>query len=353
MAKTDEPYRISAEQLLTKTRNRNILKLTLSADIALEGGIPLGSTVLVGGSPKTGKTTVCLQYAANAQRDFGCKVFMYPIEGRFTHKVLEQTRNIKTDIDSFEVIMPPAITDKDGEVVGYKKQSAEKWWEIIGETIVENPNSVHIVDSIANMAPEKEVSEGMGYQSRGRKCQLESEFCRKYGDAIVANNVTLFLLAQIQANTSGYGSPYQIKVGNQIQHQADIILFTRKIEKYAPDSNGKIVGHYTIYEILESALGAPFGELKLPLKYGYGIDDIQDIMTHALTWDIIKKSASWYVLPFEGSDEEGFTYNPESTSIKIQGENKLRNWLFLNEDCKKIIESKVREQIFGTETTDA
>ena len=225
MAKEDEPYRISATQLFEDNKNREIVTLCLSADIALGGGIPRGCTVLIAGKPKSGKTTLCLQFAANAQKKYKCKVFIFPIEGRMSSLVLNQIQGL--DKDNVEIVNPPAIFDKDGKVLGFKKLPSEKWFELIGNCIQEHPGCVIIVDSLANMSSEKEQSEDMGFQDRGGRNKLEAEFCRKYGNLIIPNRCIVFLITQIQANTSGFGAPMIAKVGNQMKHQADVMLICK------------------------------------------------------------------------------------------------------------------------------
>jgi RecA/RadA recombinase len=354
--KTDKAYRISAQQLIDESKSRQIIPCTLSFDIGLGGGIPLGATVVIAGKSKSGKSTSSLQFGANAQNLYGCKIFYFNIEGRLTDLVLKQIQGIQLDKDHFEVVMPPPIYDTKDKLVGYTKWSAERWWDEIGQCIINNPNSIIIVDSIAALSTEKETSESMGYQDRGGRNKIEAEFCRKYGDLVVPSRVTLFLISQIQANTSGYGPPLQAKVGNAVKHLADVNMFCKNTEKWKPDAQGRILGHDIIYAVEASALGPPHMEMKVPLRYGYGIDNIQDVVTHALTWNIIVRGGAWYKLPFLEKDDK-FEYIDisgmsedeldESGVVKIQGEMATRNWFLVHPDQLKIVEKLIRDKIFG------
>lgn len=347
---TGEFYKISAKQLYETTSKRKVIPLTLSADVGLGGGIPVGCTVLIGGKPKLGKTTMSLQYAANAQNLYGMKVFFFNAEGRLTKHVLSQIQNIKLDAEWFQVINSPALIDKDGEVVGFKKWPAHRWWDELGKCITENPNCVIIFDSIAALSSEKELSEEMGYQDRGGKNKLESEFQRKYGDVIVPNRVTLFLLTHIQANTSGYGPSQQAKVGNSIRHMADVMLFGQNFEKW-PEEGGRINGHNMNYTVEASALGPPFMKLEIPLRYGYGIDITKDLITHAINWEIIKKGGAWYTMPFTQVAEDKFEVcDPDSEDVKpvkLNGENGIRNWLLVRPEQMAALDKMVRAKVFG------
>lgn len=339
----EESYEVSLSQLIEDTKSRSVITCTLSADIGLGGGIPLGCTVLVGGKPKLGKTTSVLTYAANAQRQFGSEVYLFPAEGRLTNQTISQVQGL--DLEKTKVIKPPAIYDKSDKVIGHKKWHAQQWWDALGKVISNTNRSVIVLDSISNLSTEKEQSEGMGYQGRGDMQKLEAQFCRSFGDLIIANQITVFLIAQIQANTSGYGAPIQIKAGNAIKHQADIIMIGKKIETWG-ESSGRILGHDMVYNVECSALGPPFVEIKIPLRYGFGIDCAKDIITHAITWEIIKKGGAWFTLPFVENDGK-LEYSEDSDErIKVQGEEQIRNWMLVHPDQLKKLESVIREKVF-------
>lgn len=352
MAKIDinVPYEVSAKQVLEDTDNRKIIPLTLSADIGLSGGIPLGGTILFGGRAKSGKTTMILQWIAYAQKLYKAKAFFFPVEGRLTGQTMKQVRGLNTD--DLTVVRPQPIEDKTGKIIGYHKWNAQQWWKAIGEKIVNYPGSIIIVDSLSALSSEKEQSEGMGYQGRGDTQKLEAQFCRMYGDLIIPNNVTLILIAQVQANTSGYGPPLQIKAGNSISHQADVKLFCKSFTKWKENSDGKVLGQDIHLTVETSAFGAPFIDVDVPLRYGYGIDNIKDVITNAINWDIIKAAGAWYQLPFVEQDGK-LVYTEETPAdgklVKIQGEQEVWNILSnpKNAAALEVLENKVRGLVLG------
>lgn len=349
-----EMYKVTAEQFYAIRKARKNIPCTLSSDIGLGGGIPLGSTVVVGGKPKAGKTTYVLQNAANAQRLYGSDVFFFPIEGRLTNQTMEQIQGL--DKNKVFVIMPPAIK-KGGEIIGHQKWYAEQWFSAIGKTILDNRNAILIVDSIANMSSEREVTGGIGTQTRGEAQKVESQFCRIYGDAIIQNNNTVFFITQIQANTSGYGPALQMKCGNHIKHQADVVLFCKSTEKWAPEgSTGKINGHDINMTVETSGIGPPYVDIEIPLRFGYGIDKINDVINHAVTWGYIKKDGAWYTVPFSGENNDFIEEIPaEIEKIKeiglyrFQGKEKLWYWFADQKNAKALdqLENAIRKKILG------
>jgi hypothetical protein len=182
----------------------------------------------------------------------------------------------------------------------------------------------------------------MGTQDRGLRQKLEAQFCRKYGELITANDIVFFVITQIQANTSGYGAGIQAKMGNSIRHQADINILARASE-FILDSNENKIGHNIVFKVECSAMGKPQLEMKIPLRYGYGIDDERDIMDHAITWGLIKKASSWFTTYF---DENG-NLNEGVEGKKIQGENSLYNYLLTNRNALDQLDAKLRQMLLN------
>lgn len=340
-------YSFSADQLVESASTQDILNTTLSIDIALGGGIPYGSTVLLGGRPKAGKSTLALSYAADGQNRFNSKVFYFDVEGRLKPHIFKQIPGIKTDKESLEVLQNPPTLDDKGNPLGHAKQSAEIWWEDIGKTIQNHPRSIMIVDSIASLSSDKEISEGTGYQGRGMEQKLQAQFCRQYGDLIGANGIVLFLLTQIQANTSGYGESMQMKVGNAIKHQADTIIFAKGIRKWEKEGDGKVYGHDINCYIEHSAIGYPHTSVDVPLRYGEGFDVIKDLVTYGQQTGLIKTAASWIYLPYKESEngELSFVEDVTKECVKVHGAESARNWLSVRPEQRKELTSKLSERL--------
>jgi RecA/RadA recombinase len=339
MADKEKPYRASGQEVIDLRAQRGILKCTPAADIGF-GGIKRGGIVTIGGKSGIGKTTLALQYAANAQNQFGAKVFFFPVEGRFNDSTFKQVRGIKLDINSFEVVAPPAMM-KDGRVVGHKKWNANQWWTVIGDTIAENPECVVIVDSISTLTSEREQAEGMGYQGRGDLQKSDAQFTRLYGDVTVPNGSIVFLLTQVQANTSGYGPPIIIKLSNSLYHQSDIVLQGKSVEKWK-EEDGRIRGHNMVYTVIKNANSNPYNDVSIPLRFGYGIDVPKDVVDHCVLLNTIVREGAWYTLPFYVTDKGKPVFSPAGSEkdkkyVKAQGENNTRAWLIEHPECLELL----------------
>ena len=101
-------------------------------------------------------------------------------------------------------------------------------------------------------------------------------------------------------------------------------------------------------------MGPPHLKITIPLRYGYGVDAIQDTVSHAINWDIIQQGGAWYTIPFVVSKKENeFHYiQPEDLEdtddlIKLQGEANIRNWFLVRPKELQLLEDTVRTKIFG------
>lgn len=309
---------IATDGSYIKDNPKRIIPTTPILDIALSGGIPEGSWTLITGKPKTGKTTLALQIAANAQKLYNKPVYYIDVEHRFGEKNLTTVRHLKTIGDDFTIIK----SSRD------EKMSAEKFLSAFEDIADKADGSVIIIDSISMLCSQKEQAAEITGTGRASGPKLLAETCRKLAPVVPSNNVTVIGMLHIIANTSGYGSPSYEDGGNKIQYIADTKIACKGTEKWEKGTgdNAKVIGQMVKWKVVFSALGAPEQNAECYLRYGYGYDDIWEIITLACDFGIIQKGGAWY------------TYFPEGQEpIKMQGQEKLYEYLLSRpEECTRI-----------------
>jgi recombination protein RecA len=302
--KYDTNVMINASEIVDK--DRKIVKASPAIDFGLGGGIPEGSWVLLSGTPKCGKSTLALQIAANAQKQYGKQVFVGNIEHRINKKELEGIHGL--NVDAVEVIQSQQS----------KILMAQDFLQEFTNIIKTVPGCVLIIDSTSALCAEKEFTEDITSQARNEGPKLLATFCRKMASIVPVQDSILIIIQHLIANTSGYGSPYYEDGGNKIQYQADIKMRCSSFQKWnlvqADDSTR--VGQVVNWQIITSALGAPGGKIQSYLRYGYGVDDIKEIINLAMDFSVIEKAGSW------------LTFG----ALKTQGEEKMRNLLLEQPD---------------------
>lgn len=266
---------------------RNILKTTLSLDIALNGGIPDGTIGLISGKPKVGKTTISLEILKNAI-DSGRPAYYVDIEKRCKKALL-------STINGLDATKLNIISSTKGAIL-----SAENWFQIIERCVKDNPNVVMVIDSLAMLSTLSEQTEAAGdNRDMGGVPKLMASFVRKMIPIIDSNNAILIFISQYQTNRDPRSmKKYEEKGGLSIQYACSVWINAdyAKLWEKDPDSNAPL-GHNVHLKILSSALGSPFLPCEVPIKFGKGVDRYRELALHCENLGIIEKSGAWYSMP--------------------------------------------------------
>ena len=266
----------------------------------------------------THNTSIALQIAANAQEQFNKEVYYISAEGRFTKLNLTSVSTLK--LDTFHRIQ--STQDK--------ILSAEDLLNITIEIIKNKPGCVIIIDSVSSLCADKEMGEDLTSSTRAATPKLLASFCRRMGTVIPIQKTIIICILHLQANMSGYGSPWNEDGGKFLQYQADIKLRAKGIEKIK-NKDGKQIGQLVKWSVLSSALGAPGSEIESYLRYGHGIDKTMESIVLAKDLGLIIQKGAWY----------------HSTLFedKFQGEENLYDYLVNNQDKLKLLLDEIKKMI--------
>ncbi len=276
---------VNARQFLDKPKQ--VIPFGPKIDIALNGGIPEGSTVICSGQPKTGKTTSTLSFAARCQRpEYGARdVYYFDIEGRLKNMNLNGIKGLNPD--KFFIVQS---TDE-------KIMSAEEFLEGAVHVILNKRKAVIILDSSSALCASKEQIGGITGSARNDGPKLLANFFRKIGTAVNVTNNILWIMQHLIANTSGFGEAYREDGGQKAQYQADVKLRVKWSEpwKIGKDENAKQIGQQMHWQIVTSALGGlPNQAAETFIRYNVGIDDVKEYQELGQSLGIIAVNSSWY-----------------------------------------------------------
>ena len=320
-------------EVLENLTSLGLLSISPALDIALGGGIREGSCVVMSGDPKTGKTTTALHFAGKCQQ-IGKKVIYVNTEGRLAIQNFEGIKSLCPD----DIIV---IESSDDRVL-----SAEDYLNIIEFYINNDPECVIIVDSISSMVPKDELEGLIRTGVRNALPRLLSMFLKRIGGQVTKNKtVALFILHNI-ANTGGsrWAPAKMTDGGNMIQYQAGTnIAITHRGRWQVPKETGPHVGQIANWKVLTSnAGGTPNSTAEGWIRYGVGVDEIQEVIQIACEFRLIKRTGAWYIIScaLDNKDnptvakllkDSGVGDTPEEVEkfFKFQGVNRLSD--FLNE----------------------
>jgi recombination protein RecA len=297
-----------------------------SLDIALNGGIPEGSFVVLTGQPKCGKTTTSLDFAATAQKpeyQGGLKdtreVYYLNIEGRLKKRDLEGIPGL--NLEKFHI-----IGSQQGKIL-----HAEEYLQIAERIINEVPGCVLIIDSYSALCTEAEITSDMDKMQRADGAKLLAKFCRKVANVIPVNKNIVIGITHLMGNPTGYGAEFKEKSGQAIAYQTDIKLRAKTFKPWVTGTDNTQIGQEIEWQVVCSALGAPGATATSYIRYGQGIDKHTELINLACDLGVINKGGAWY------------TVSCVEDAPKLQGVEKVRAFLLESPEAYSKVNANVKE----------
>ena len=287
---------------------------SMTLDLALGiGGVPRGRIVELYGPESSGKTTVALHIAAEAQKQGG-EVAFIDVEHALDPVY---ARALGVDIDNLLVSQP---------------DSGEQALEIAEALVRSGAIDVLIVDSVAAMTTKAEIEGEMGDSHVGMLARLMSQAMRKLTSIISKSNCVAIFINQIREKIGVvYGNPETTPGGRALKFYASVRMEVRKGE--AIKDGTTIIGNRTRVKIVKNKVAPPFRECEFDILYGKGISRSGEVLDLAVDLDIINKSGSWF-------SYEGQRLGQGRDNIK----ELLQNTPQLMQEVEEKIKKKLAEQ---------
>ncbi len=283
---------------------------SLALDIALGiGGVPRGRVLEVFGPESSGKTTLALHIAAEAQVKGGMVAF---VDAEHALDV-GYARKLGVDVDSLLVSQPDT-----GE------QALD-----IGEILVRSGGiDVLIIDSVAALVPRAEIEGDMGDHHMGLQARLMSQALRKLTAAISKSKTCVIFINQIRMKIGVmFGNPETTTGGNALKFYATQRLDIRRIG--AIKEGDQVVGNRTRVKVVKNKIAPPFKEAEFDLIFGHGISKEGDILDLGVSLGIVEKNGAW------------FSFGQERIG---QGRQNVKRFLAENTDIRDKIRQLVIEK---------
>ena len=247
----------------------------LSLDLALGGrGIPRGRIIEIFGPESSGKTTLALTVAANAQKAGGVAAFID------AEHALDPSwaKRIGVNIDELLVSQP---------------DTGEQALEICELLVRSNAVDAIVVDSVAALIPRAEIEGEMGDAHVGLQARLMSQAMRKLTGVIARSNCTVIFINQIREKIGVmFGSPETTPGGRALKFYSSVRIDIRRTSSIKDGETS--VGNRVRARVVKNKVAPPFRDSEFDIMFDEGISVAGDLLDLGVNDGVIEKSGAWF-----------------------------------------------------------
>ena len=266
---------------------------SISLDLALGvGGLPLGRICEIFGPESSGKSTICLQVCAEAQK-IGKTVCYLDLENAFDALY---AKALGVNLNSLIFSQPACIEDAFNMMV-----------ELLSNKLAD----VIIFDSVTAARTKAELNGEVGDNFIGTQARLMSSGLKKIAAMANEANCLCLFVNQIRMKIGVmFGNPETTTGGMALQFYSSVrmrIAGKKQIAEGTGD-DAIAVARETEVKIIKNKVAPPFRTANFIIRFGKGISKEEEVFDYAIKFGLIEKSGGW------------FKYKDE----KIQGKEKAQ-----------------------------
>ena len=284
---------------------------SISLNLALVvGGIPRGRVTEIFGPESSGKTTLALHIASEAQKAGGIAAFVdaeHALDAEYAERIGLNTK----------------------ELLVSQPDTGEQALDIVDALVRSGKVDVIIVDSVAALTPRAEIEGDMGDHHIGLQARLMSQALRKLTAITYKANTAVLFLNQIRMQIGiMFGNPETTPGGKALKFYSSVRIDLRRSAQIK--SGEQIVGNRVRAKIVKNKVGAPFRTAEFDIMYNEGISYLGDLLNCGLKYGAFSRSGAW------------FNYG----DMKLgQGMEASRNFLKENPKIVKEVEKLIKEKV--------
>ena len=277
-------------------------------DAALGGGFGVGKIIEIFAESGCGKTGLCLEVAAQVQKDGGI-VAVIDAEHALNTEYCEA---IGINVDDLYISQPT-----------YGEQAIEAIRALVETGQVD----LIIVDSVAALTPKSTLEGESGQAQMAVQARMMSQAMKLITGPAADNECTVIFINQLRATMAMYGPAQTTTGGKALKFFASQRLEIKNKGKIKVGED--VVGFKQLIDIVKNKIGSPFKKVSYDIIYGKGIDRINGLIEGCVYEGILERAGAWY------------KFNGENIA---QGMKKLRALMDDNEEFVEELEKLYKEK---------
>lgn len=289
---------------------------SLLIDKVLGGGIGYGRITEIYGAESSGKTTLCLQFAAECQKNGG-RVAYVDVEN-----ALDTTYAAHLGVNTNDLIFT-------------QPSSGEQALEIVDALVKSGEVNLIIVDSVAALTPQAELDGEMSDVTIGLLARMMSKAMRKLTGSLNEHNCAVIFINQIRMKIStgfSMGNPETTTGGNALKFFASQRIELRKTTSIK--SGDEVIGTHVKVKCVKNKLAVPMKVCEATMIFGDGFSAKGEAIDLAVDYGFIEKSGAWMT-----------THDGQ----RFQGLKKVTEYYNENPDKLAELTEMVKNKLMGVE----
>ena len=289
---------------------------SLLIDKVLGGGIGYGRITEIYGAESSGKTTLCLQFAAECQKNGG-RVAYVDVEN-----ALDTTYAAHLGVNTNDLIFT-------------QPSSGEQALEIVDALVKSGEVNLIIVDSVAALTPQAELDGEMSDVTIGLLARMMSKAMRKLTGSLNEHNCAVIFINQIRMKIlTGFsmGNPETTTGGNALKFFASQRIELRKTTSIK--SGDEVIGTHVKVKCVKNKLAVPMKVCEATMIFGDGFSAKGEAIDLAVDYGFIEKAGAWMT-----------THDGQ----RFQGLKKVTEYYNENPDKLAELTEMVKNKLMGVE----
>lgn len=242
-------------------------------DEALGGGFGVGKIIEIYAESGCGKTGLCLEVAAQVQKDGGV-VAIIDAEHALNTEYCEQ---IGINVNDLYISQPTF---------------GEQAIEAIRALIETGQVDLIIVDSVAALTPRSTLEGESGQAQMAVQARMMSQAMKLITGPASEHECTVIFINQLRATMAMYGPSQTTTGGKALKFFASQRLEIKNKGKIKVGDD--VVGFKQLIDIVKNKIGSPFKKVQYDIVYGKGIDRVNGLIEGCLNKKILERAGSWY-----------------------------------------------------------